>query len=91
MRTAAIIERLKAEQARNPDLPHYDPMGTPPWSPPPADLKTAGYWRLEGRRPARGETPCAYVVSGHGSSRRPTRFVGAYHLSQTVEIRRKAP
>lgn len=88
MRTAKVLDRLKAEQAKNPDVPHYDSMGTP-WPQPPSDVKTAGYWKLEGRRPARGEQPCAFVVSGHGSSYNPTGWVAAYHLSQTVEIRRR--
>lgn len=88
MRTAKVLDRLKAEQAKNPDVPHYDSMGTP-WPQPPSDVKTAGYWKLEGRRPARGEQPCAFVVSGHGSSYNPTSWVAAYHLSQTVEIRRR--
>lgn len=89
MRTKAIIERLKAGQAKNPNVPHYDSMGAP-WPKPPGDVKTAGYWKLEGRRPARGEQPCAFVVSGHGSTYKPTGWVEAYHLSQTVEIRRRA-
>ena len=50
MRTAKVLDRLKAEQAKNPDVPHYDSMGTP-WPQPPSDVKTAGYWKLEGRRP----------------------------------------
>ena len=88
MRTAKVLDRLKAEQSKNPDVPHYDSMGTP-WPKPPSDVKTAGYWKLEGRRPARGEQPCAFVVSGHGSRYNPTGWVAAYHLSQTVEIRRR--
>ena len=27
MRTAKVLDRLKAEQAKNPDVPHYDSMG----------------------------------------------------------------
>lgn len=88
MRTAKVLDRLKAEQTKNPDVPHYDSMGAP-WPQPPSDVKTAGYWKLEGRRPARGEQPCAFVVSGHGSRYNPTGWVAAYHLSQTVEIRRR--
>lgn len=34
MRTAKVLDRLKAEQAKNPDVPHYDSMGTP-WPQPP--------------------------------------------------------
>ena len=29
MRTAKVLDRLKAEQARNSDVPHYDSMGSP--------------------------------------------------------------
>lgn len=89
MRSKAMIERLKAQQEKNPDLPHYDNIPGGPWPLQPKDVKTAGYWKLVGRRPEKGVTATAFVTTGHGSTGRPTRWVEAYHVSQTVEIQRR--
>ncbi|WP_257645198.1 hypothetical protein [Pseudomonas putida] len=91
-RSAAIIERLKAEQAENPKVPHYDcKPDMSCWPLQPADVKTAGYWKREGRRVPHGAEPVAFVVSGQGSSfhgiKLLTRWMPAYHESQTVPVK----
>lgn len=91
-RSAALIERLKAEQGDNPQVPHYDCKADMScWPLQPADIKTAGYWKLEGRRVPDGTEPAAYVISGHGKSfhgiKLLTRWMPAYHESQTVPVK----
>lgn len=90
-RSKKIVARLKAEQANNPRVPHYESRpGESCWPPQPDDIKTAGYWKLEGRRVRKGVEPAAFVVSGHGGSLHGavllTRWMPAYHVSQTVLV-----
>lgn len=54
-RSAAIIERLTTEEAEHPGLPHYDcKPDVSCWPLQPDDVKTAGYWKKEGRRVPKG-------------------------------------
>ncbi len=88
MRTAKVLDRLKAEQAKNPDVPHYDSMGTP-WPQPPSDVKTAGYWKLEagGQRAGNSPAPSSSAATAAATtppagsppttSARPSRFAAA--------------
>lgn len=94
-RSPQMIERLKAEQAENPNVPHYDCKADMScWPLQPEDIKTAGYWKKAGRRVPKGAEPVAFVVSGHGSSfhgiKLPTRWMPAFHLDQTVPVKAKA-
>ncbi|QOI07933.1 hypothetical protein [Pseudomonas savastanoi] len=91
-RSDVVIQRLKAEQAQNPDVPHYEckPDETN-WPLQPSEIKTAGYWKLEGRRVPKGVEPTAFVVSGQGGklhgTKVLTRWVAAYHITQTVPVK----
>jgi len=94
-RSQVVIARLQEQQLQNPDLPHYEIDFTSTlWPPKPDDVKTAGYWKLDGRRVPKGTVPTAFVVSGHGGKLNgtilPTRWVPAYHFSQTVPIKPRA-
>lgn len=91
-RSESVVERLKADQAGNPDVPHYESKpGQSHWPMQPDDIKTAGYWKLERRRVPKGVVPAAFVVSGQGGklhgTKVLTRWVPAYHLTQTVEVK----
>lgn len=93
-RSAAIIERLKIEASDHPGVPHYDcKPDASCWPLQPDDVKTAGYWKKEGRRVPKGTVPVAFVVSGQGSSfhgiKLLTRWMPAYHLNQTVPVKAK--
>lgn len=93
-RSEKIIERLKAEQAENPKVPHYDcKPDVSCWPLQPDDVKTAGYWKKEGRRVPKDAEPVAFVVSGQGSSfhgmKLLTRWMPAYHIDQTVPVKAK--
>lgn len=91
-RSEKVIARLKAEQASNPTVPHYDcKPDVSCWPLQPIDIKTAGYWKRENRRVPKGVEPVAFVVSGQGGSLHGsvvlTRWVPAYHITQTVPIK----
>lgn len=93
-RSAALIERLKAEEIDHPGVPHYDcKPDVSCWPLQPDDVKTAGYWKKEGRRVPKGTDPVAFVVSGQGSSfhgiKLLTRWMPAFHLNQTVPVKAK--
>jgi hypothetical protein len=90
-RSEKVISRLKAEQANNPAIPHYDcKPDASCWPHQPDDIKTAGYWKLERRRVPKGVEPVAFVLSGQGGSLHGsvllTRWVPAYHITQTVPV-----
>ena len=94
-RSPKVIDRLKAEQAENPKIPHYESRpGDSCWLLQPEDIKTAGYWKQERRRVPKGTQPAAYVISGQGGSLHGsvllTRWVPAYHLDQTVPMKSKS-
>lgn len=93
-RSKKVIDRLKAEQANNPKIPHYESRpGESSWPLQPDDIKTAGYWKQERRRVPKDAEPAAYVISGQGGSLHGsvllTRWVAAYHLDQTVPMKPK--
>jgi len=94
-RSAAIIERLTTEEAEHPGLPHYDcKPDVSCWPLQPDDVKTAGYWKKEGRRVPKGADPVAFVISGQGSSlhgiKLLTRWMPASHHNQTLPVKAKA-
>lgn len=94
-RSKKVIDRLKAEQADNPKVPHYESrLGESCWPLQPDDIKTAGYRKQERRRVPKGAEPAAYVTSGQGGSLHGsvllTRWVAAYHLDQTVLMKPKS-
>ncbi|WP_438299535.1 hypothetical protein [Pseudomonas sp. NMS19W] len=94
-RSKKVIDRLKAEQANNPKIPHYESRpGESCWPLQPEDIKTVGYWKQERRRVPTGAEPAAYVISGQGGSLHGsvllTRWVAAYHLDQTVPMMPKS-
>ncbi len=91
-RSEKVISRLKAGQANNPAIPHYDcKQDASCWPLQPDDIKTAGYWKLERRRVPKGVEPVAFVLSGQGGSLHGsvllTRWVPAYHITQTVPVK----
>lgn len=94
-RSKKVIDRLKAEQANNTKIPHYESRpGESCWPLQPDDIKTAGYWKQERRRVPKGAEPAAYVISGQGGSLHGsvllTRWVAAYHHDQTVPMKPKS-
>jgi hypothetical protein len=94
-RSEVVIARLKAEQANNPDVPHYEcKEGETCWPLQPDEIKTAGYWKLERRRVPKNVEPAAFVVSGQGGTlhgtKLLTRWVPAYHITQTVPVKSRA-
>lgn len=94
-RSKKVIDRLKAEQANNPKIPHYESRpGESCWPLQPDAIKTAGYWKQEYRRVPKGTEPVAYVISGQGGSLHGsvllTRWVPAYHFDQTVPMKSKS-
>lgn len=92
-RSNKVLTRLRLEQAEHSELPHYDPLPGSEWTIQPDDIKTGGYWKLAGRRVLKDSKPHAYVVSGQGGKLNGsvllTRWVPAYHISQTVEIKKR--
>lgn len=94
-RSKLVLDRLTAQRAElekaNPNLKFYECKPHSFIDLKPDNIKTSGYWRLEGRRVKEGEKPVAYVVSGNGGKSpwgvsQCTEFKPAYDISQTEEL-----
>lgn len=97
MRTTTVLERLIAQKEElekiNPTAKFYERRSDSFLPIKPADVNTSGYWKLSGRIVIAGEKPTAYVVSANSQKARwsgggmlYTRFIPAYHISQTEEL-----
>lgn len=96
MRRKTTIDTLLAEkqilEEKDPTLKFYEIKENSFIAIKPEDVNTSGYWKLKGRKVKKGEKITSYVVSGSGG-RAPwgeilyTRFLPAFHISQTEEIR----
>lgn len=97
MRTTAVLERLIAQKEEleksNPTANFYERRPDSFLPVKPEDVNTSGYWKLAGRIVKAGEKPTSYVVSANSQKARwsgggmlYTRFIPAYHISQTEEL-----
>ncbi|MCT0649331.1 hypothetical protein N0614_09505 [Pseudomonas aeruginosa] len=97
MRTKAVLERLIAQKEElektNPTAKFYERRDDSFLPIKPEDVNTSGYWKLAHRMVKSGEKPTAYVVSASSQKARwsgggmlYTRFIPAYHISQTEEL-----
>ncbi len=96
-RSKAVLDRLNAEKEElekiNPHAKFYEKYSDSFLPVKPEDVNTSGYWKLSGRMVRAGEKATAYVVSANSQKARwpgggmlYTRFIPAYHITQTDEL-----
>lgn len=92
MRTKNVMNRLIAQMnelsKKDSSLKFYERLDNSFLDLKPESINTAGYWKMQNRMVIVNSKPVAYVVSGRGGSLHLTRFIAAFDISQTEEIKK---